>query len=76
MTQSEETLCEWQLEMTGSFLTLLIKAMMKADLINEAKLRMGYPELSETIHRYKNEPGYYDNLCEEWNEKHPNHKIN
>ena len=76
MNQSEEKLCEWQLKMTGDFFTLLINAMMRADTTNSAKLMMGFPELMGTVHRYKNEEGYYQKLCDEWNEKYPNHQIN
>ena len=75
MNQSEKKLCEWQLQMTGDFFTLLINAMMRADISNQAKLMLAYPELMGTIIRYKNESGYYQKLCEEWNTEHPNHEI-
>lgn len=51
---------------SGSFTTALINAMLRADRINTAKLKLGFPELGEVVDRYKNESGYWEDLCSRW----------
>jgi hypothetical protein len=46
----------------SSFLGLIIKAGYKADSSNMAKLKEAFPELMESIQRWKTEEGYANKL--------------
>ncbi len=68
LTEAETLLCKWQYNMIGDFYTSLIRAMMRADIHNQAKLSLAYPDLMKVIVRYKTEDGYWQNLQKEWEE--------
>lgn len=61
-TEAEMELYYWQYDRTGSFLKYLFNAISVADTVNRARLKMSYPNEVEAVWRYKNEPGYWENL--------------
>jgi len=49
---------------SGSFMTNLFKTIMSADIQNQFKLSLGFPNEIEVVRRYKNEDGYWQKLQE------------
>jgi hypothetical protein len=49
---------------SGSFITNLFKTIMSADIQNQFKLSLGFPNEVEVVRRYKNEDGYWQQLQE------------
>ena len=47
---------------SGSFMTNLFKTIMSADMSNQSKLSMGFPNEVEVVRRYQLEEGYWQNL--------------
>ena len=47
---------------SGSFMTNLFKTIMSADMSNQFKLSMGFPNEVEVVRRYQLEEGYWQNL--------------
>lgn len=47
---------------SGSFMTNLFKTIMSADITNQNKLSLGFPNEVEVVRRYKNEDGYWQTL--------------
>jgi len=47
---------------SGSFMTNLFKTIMSADIQNQMKLSLGFPNEVEVVRRYKNEDGYWQKL--------------
>ena len=47
---------------SGSFMTNLFKTIMSADIQNQTKLSLGFPNEVEVVRRYKNEDGYWQQL--------------
>ena len=47
---------------SGSFITNLFKTIMSADIQNQFKLSLGFPNEVEVVRRYKNEDGYWQQL--------------
>jgi hypothetical protein len=47
---------------SGSFMTNLFKTIMSADMGNQIKLSLGFPNEVEVVRRYKNEDGYWQQL--------------
>jgi len=47
---------------SGSFMTNLFKTIMSADMGNQVKLSLGFPNEVEVVHRYQNEEGYWQKL--------------
>ena len=47
---------------SGSFMTNLFKTIMSADITNQKKLSLGFPNEVEVVHRYQNEEGYWQKL--------------
>jgi hypothetical protein len=47
---------------SGSFMTNLFKTIMSADMSNQSKLSMGFPNEVEVVRRYQLEDGYWQNL--------------
>ena len=47
---------------SGSFMTNLFKTIMSADITNQKKLSLGFPNEVEVVRRYKNEDGYWQEL--------------
>ena len=47
---------------SGSFMTNLFKTIMSADMGNQFKLSMGFPNEVEVVRRYQLEEGYWENL--------------
>jgi len=46
----------------GAFMTQLVKTIMHADIENQNKLAMGFPQMVHVTRCYMNEPGYWENL--------------
>jgi hypothetical protein len=46
----------------GSFKTKLFETICAADLGNQAKLAMGFPEFVKAVQRYQNERGYWEKI--------------
>jgi hypothetical protein len=46
----------------GGFMTQLVKTIMHADIKNQNKLAMGFPQMVHVTRRYMNEPGYWEIL--------------
>lgn len=66
ITLAEKEFMYFQAGSSGSFTTSLITAMLRADHINLAKLKLGFPELATVVDRYKNESGYWEDLSKRW----------
>jgi hypothetical protein len=47
---------------SGSFMVNLFKTIMSADIQNQFKLSLGFPNEVEVVRRYKNEDGYWQKL--------------
>jgi len=47
---------------SGSFMTNLFKTIISADITNQKKLSLGFPNEVEVVHRYQNEDGYWQKL--------------
>ena len=47
---------------SGSFMTNLFKTIMSADIVNQVKLSLGFPNEVEVVRRYQNEDGYWQEL--------------
>jgi hypothetical protein len=47
---------------SGSFMTNLFKTIISADIQNQFKLSLGFPNEVEVVRRYKNEDGYWQQL--------------
>ena len=47
---------------SGSFMTNLFKTIMSADITNQKKLSIGFPNEVEVVRRYQNEDGYWQKL--------------
>jgi hypothetical protein len=47
---------------SGSFMTNLFKTIMSADMGNQIKLSLGFPNEVKVVHRYQNEDGYWQEL--------------
>jgi hypothetical protein len=62
LSEGEKLFCEWQLGMTGSFFSKLIEAIMIADSGNLEKLYESFPDLVDTVSKYQNVAGFWDDL--------------
>jgi hypothetical protein len=49
---------------SGSFMTNLFNTIMNADIQNQMKLSLGFPNEVEVVRRYRNEDGYWQKLQE------------
>ena len=47
---------------SGSFMTNLFKVIMSADIQNQMKLSLGFPNEVEVGRKYRNEEGYWQQL--------------
>lgn len=47
---------------SGSFMTNLFKVIMSADIQNQMKLSLGFPNEVEVVRKYRNEEGYWQQL--------------
>lgn len=59
----------FKLNLEGSGMTALIKAIFALDPDNRAKIALGFPDLVEVVNRYNNEIGYWQDLVKRWNEE-------
>lgn len=75
ITEAERQFCMYKLGMEGSFFTSLIETMFRADIGNLALLSRAYPDLTEVVRRFRNEVGYWEQLCRDWNSVNPHHQI-
>ena len=64
MEQAELEFVYFMKETSGSFMTNLFKTIMSADIQNQFKLSLGFPNEVEVVRRYKNEDGYWQKLQE------------
>jgi hypothetical protein len=65
MNKMEESELEFMFFMkgtSGSFMTNLFKTIMSADITNQKKLSIGFPNEVEVVRRYQNEDGYWQKL--------------
>lgn len=69
ITESEQKFCEFQYALTGSFYTLLIRAILQADIHNRQLLARAYPELVEVVNNFQNKIGYWEELEEKYHLK-------
>lgn len=75
LTQAEAYLMKDQLGVNGNFMEHLLLAIKKADDKNRAKLATGFPDLVEVVQRFKNEMGYFEDLCVRWNQENPDQQV-
>lgn len=59
LNEGEVELYYWQMRRSGSFSTALFDMIAKADIHNQSKLALGFPEEVEAFQRYQNEKGYW-----------------
>lgn len=64
VTQAEQEFYYYQMGRSGSFMTALFDACLRADWINIEKLKLGFPEEATVAQRYQNESGYWEDLLE------------
>jgi len=69
LTDAEIEIYYWQNDRAGSFTTKLIETICKADLLNQAKLSLGFPDLVEAVQRFQNERGYWESIQERMGNK-------
>lgn len=62
MVQAELEFMFFMKGTSGSFMTNLFKTIMSADMSNQSKLSMGFPNEVEVVRRYQLEDGYWQNL--------------
>jgi hypothetical protein len=62
MEQSELEFVFFMRGTSGSFMTNLFKTIMSADMGNQIKLSLGFPNEVEVVRRYQNEDGYWQEL--------------
>jgi len=75
VTDAEREFCFDRMGMSGSFMERLISTIQAADIINQAKLAMGFPELVGVVRRFQCEDGYWEDLVERFNEQFPNSNL-
>jgi hypothetical protein len=66
ITNAEREFMFYKIGTAGSFHTALLETIMKADIRNQAKLALGFPDDVQVVQRYQNEPGYWQGLQERW----------
>lgn len=66
MNKGERKLCEFKHGMSGNFYKNLFNMIFCADPDNRRKLSLSFPEEVEAANRYKNEPGYWQELEKEF----------
>jgi len=64
MEQAELDFLYFMRGTSGSFMTNLFNTIMSADIQNQFKLSLGFPNEVEVVRRYKNEDGYWQKLQE------------
>jgi len=64
LNEAEKKIYYWQHDTAGSFTTKLIETILSADIMNQAKLSLGFPELVEAAQRFQNESGYWESIQE------------
>ena len=75
MTQAERDFCMYWKGMSGQFIKKIIEAFFEADSENTIRLSLGFPEMGEVVHRYRNESGYWQDLVERWNKEYPHSTL-
>lgn len=70
ITNAEREFMFYKIGTAGSFHTALLETIMKADIRNQAKLALSFPEDVQVAQRYQNEPGYWQGLQERWKASH------
>jgi hypothetical protein len=75
VTDAEREFCFFKLGLSGSFMESLINTTFKADMNNQYKLSLGFPELIRVIQRYQSETGYWKDLVERFNKEFPASKL-
>jgi hypothetical protein len=67
MNEGEKKFMFYQRGIEGSFFTALFDAIMKADQSNLNKLKLAFPEEATVVEKFRNEPGYYQDLERKFN---------
>jgi hypothetical protein len=62
MEQAELEFVFFMRGISGSFMTNLFKTIMSADMGNQIKLSLGFPNEVEVVRRYQLEEGYWQAL--------------
>jgi hypothetical protein len=62
MEQAELEFVYFMRGTSGSFRTNLFTTIMSADIENQMKLSLGFPDEVEVVRRYRNEEGYWQKL--------------
>ena len=75
VTDAEREFCFYKMGMSGSFMERLIATIQAADIINQSKLSMGFPELVGVVRKFQSESGYWEDLVERFNEQFPNSNL-
>lgn len=75
VTDAEREFCFNRMGMSGSFMERLISTIQAADIINQSKLSMGFPELVGVVRKFQSEEGYWEDLVERFNEQFPNSNL-
>lgn len=68
LTDDEKEFIFYKLGSSGSFKESLYDTFFKADYTNAKILEKAFPDLA-VCRRYREEPGYWDDLCRRWNEE-------
>ena len=75
VTDAEREFCFNRMGMSGSFMERLIATIQAADIINQSKLSMGFPEIVGVVRKFQSEAGYWEDLVERFNEQFPNSNL-
>lgn len=72
LTKGEQFVYNWQyrLEDENSFNGLLAKLIAKADLRNQEKISLGFPEEVEAIQSFQTDAGWWERLEDKFNDNH------
>jgi ribulose bisphosphate carboxylase small subunit len=64
MEQAELEFVYFMKGISGSFRTNLFTTIMSADIENQIKLSLGFPNEVEVVRKYRNEEGYWQKILE------------
>ena len=62
LTVGEIRFIDYQNGRSGSFYTCLFRAIERADMENQKKLKLGFPSEVEAYQRYSDEHGYWEEV--------------
>lgn len=62
LTKGEEFIVEWRYGMLGDFKTALIRVIARADIHNQAKLALGFPDEVKAYQQYTQKDEWWNKV--------------